>query len=75
MHAMQITIANTIGSTPGSLASARDMFLKVPVITDWQAITHSVNIMSNENLRYANRKQRQNDQALGQQILKKRASN
>jgi hypothetical protein len=53
MHAMQITVATTVGSTPYSLAFAQDMFLKVPLITDWQAIIHSVNIMSNENLQYA----------------------
>jgi hypothetical protein len=58
---MQTTIATTVGSTPCSLAFAQDMFLKVPLITDWQAITRSVNIMSNVNLRCANRKQRQND--------------
>jgi hypothetical protein len=34
-----------------------------------------VNIMSNENLQCANRKQCQNDKAPGQQVLKKRASN
>ncbi len=41
MHAMQTTIATIVGSSPGSLAFARDMFLKVPLITDWQAITHA----------------------------------
>jgi hypothetical protein len=41
MHAMQTTVATTIGSTPDSLAFARDVFLKVPLITDWQAITHT----------------------------------
>ncbi len=41
MHAMQTTVATTVGSSPGSLAFARDMFLKVPLITDWQAITHA----------------------------------
>jgi hypothetical protein len=35
MHAMQITVATTVGSTPGSLDFAQDMFLKVPLITDW----------------------------------------
>jgi hypothetical protein len=34
MYAMQTTVATTIGSTPGSLAFARDMFLKLPLITD-----------------------------------------
>ncbi len=41
MHAMQTTIANNVGSTPGSLAFAWVMFLKVPLITKWQAITHT----------------------------------
>jgi hypothetical protein len=41
MHAMQTTVATTIGSTPGSLAFARDMVYKVPLTTDWQAITHT----------------------------------
>ncbi len=41
MHAMQTTVATTIGSTPGSLAFAQDMFLTVPMFTDWQAIMHA----------------------------------
>jgi hypothetical protein len=41
MHAMQTTVANTVGSSPGSLAFVRDMLLKVLLITDWQAITHA----------------------------------
>jgi hypothetical protein len=34
MHGMQTTIATTVGSTPGSLVVARDMFLKLPLITN-----------------------------------------
>jgi hypothetical protein len=41
MHAMQTTVATTVGSSPGSVAFSRDMFLKVLLITDWQAITHT----------------------------------
>jgi hypothetical protein len=41
MRAMETTFATTIGSSPGSLAFAQDMFLKVLLITDWQAITHA----------------------------------
>jgi hypothetical protein len=41
MYAMQTTIATTVGSTTDSLAFAQDMFLKLPLITDWQAITHA----------------------------------
>ncbi len=68
---MQTTIAHTLGSTPGALAFARDMFLNVPLIADWQAIARTHEHHVNENLRCANRKQRQFDYAPGQQVLTK----
>jgi hypothetical protein len=71
MHAMRTTIATTLGSSPGALAFARDMFLNVPLIADWQAIAHTCEHHVNENLLCANRKQRQFDYAPGQQVLKK----
>jgi hypothetical protein len=71
MHAMQTTVATTLGSMPGALAFARDMFLNVLLIADWQAFARTHEHHVNENLRHANRKQRQYDYALGQQILKK----
>jgi hypothetical protein len=71
MHAMQTTIPTTLGSILGALAFAQDMFLNVPLIADWQAITHTREHHINENLRRANRKQRQFDYAPGQQDLKK----
>ncbi len=71
MQAMQTTIATTLGSTPGALAFARDMFLNLPLIADWQSIAHTCEHHVNENLQRANRKQRQYDYALGQQVLKK----
>jgi hypothetical protein len=47
MHAMQTTIATTLGSTLGAFAFARDMFLSMLLIADWQAIActceHHVN--------------------------------
>jgi hypothetical protein len=45
------------------------MFLKVPLIADWQAIACTFEHHVNENLRYANRSQF--DYAPGQQVLKK----
>ncbi len=53
------------------LLFARDMFLNVPLIADWQAITCTREYHVNENLLHANRKQHQFDYALGQQVLKK----
>ena len=51
MHAMRCTIATTIGSTPGSLAFSRDMFLNIPLIADWQSIAQRREHFINENLR------------------------
>jgi hypothetical protein len=71
MHALQTTVATTVGSTAGALAFARDMFLNMPLIADWQAIARTCEHHVDENLQHANRKQRQYDYALGQQVLKK----
>ncbi len=46
IHAMQTTVATTLGSTPGALAFAQNMFLNMPLIADWQAIHVLMNIMS-----------------------------
>jgi hypothetical protein len=43
----------------------------MPLIADWQAISHTCEHYVNENLHCANRKQRQYDYALGQQVLNK----
>jgi hypothetical protein len=47
------------------------MFLNMLLITDWQAIARTFEHHVNENLQCANRKRRQYDYALGQQVLKK----
>jgi hypothetical protein len=46
-------------------------FLNMPLIADWQAIARTCEHHVNENLQPANRKRRQFDYALGQQVLKK----
>jgi hypothetical protein len=70
-HAMQTAVATTLGSMPGALAFARDMFLNMPLIADWQGIAGTCEHHVNENLWHANRKRRQYDYASGQQVLKK----
>jgi hypothetical protein len=45
MHAMQTTVATTLGSMPGALAFAQDMYLNMPLIADWQVMCVIVNIM------------------------------
>jgi hypothetical protein len=71
MHIMQTTTATTLGSTSSALASARDMFLNMPLISDWQAIARTCEQHVNENLQCAIRKQRQLDYIPGQKVLKK----
>ena len=39
MHAMRVGIHTTLGSSPGNLVFNRDMFLNIPLIADWHAIT------------------------------------
>ena len=70
MHAMRSTVATTLGSAPGSLAFARDMFLNVPLVADWQTIARKREQHVNENLRRANQKRRQYDYAAGESVLK-----
>ncbi len=50
MHAMQTTVATTSGSTPGALAFARDKFLNVLLIADWQAIARNCEHHVKENV-------------------------
>jgi hypothetical protein len=71
MHAMQTTAATTLGSTLGALAFARDMFLNVPLIADWQAIAGNHEHHVNENLQCAKNRKQCFDYAPGQLVLKK----
>ena len=50
MHAMRTTVATTLGSAPGALAFARDIFLNVPPIADWHAIARLHQHLANENM-------------------------
>ena len=71
MHAMRSCIHTTLGGSPGSLVFNRDMFLNIPFIADWNAITQKREQLVNENLRRANKKRRRFDYAPNQKILKK----
>ncbi len=56
MHAVQTTVTTTLGSTPGALAFAQDMFLNVLLIANWQAIARTREHHVIENFQRANRK-------------------
>ncbi len=39
MHSMRAGVHSTLGSSPGNFVFNRDMFLNIPLIVDWHAIT------------------------------------
>jgi hypothetical protein len=71
MHAMRAGIHSTLGSSPGNLTYNRDMFLYIPLIADWHAITQRQEHSINENLIRENQKRRCYDYVSQQRILKK----
>ena len=72
MHVMRVGIHTTLGSSPGNLVFNRDMFLNIPLIADWHAITLRREHLINENLIRENQKRRRYDYLPQQRILKKR---
>ena len=72
MHAMRSSVHTTLGSSPGSLVFNRDMYLNIPLLADWHAITTKCEHVINENLRRENKKRRRFDYAIDQCVLKKK---
>jgi hypothetical protein len=72
MHGMRAGVHSTFGSSPGSLVFNRDMFLKIPLIADWHAITQRQEHLIHENLMRENQKRRGHDYAPQQLVLKKK---
>ena len=72
MHAMRVGIHTTLGSSPGNLVFNRDMFLNIPLIADWHAITLKREHLIHENLLRENQKRRRYDYVPQQRVLKKR---
>ena len=71
MHAMRAGVHTPLGSSPGSLVFNRDMFLNIPLIADWKAITMKREHLVNENLMRENNRHRQYDYQPQQRVLKK----
>ncbi len=58
MHAMRAGIHSTLVSSPGSLVFNWDMFLNIPLIANWHAITQKREHLIHENLIQKNQKRR-----------------
>jgi hypothetical protein len=72
MHAMQAGVHSTLRSSTGSLVFNRDIFLNIPLIADWHAITQRREHFIHENLMRENQKRRGYDYAPQQMVLKKK---
>jgi hypothetical protein len=72
MHAMRAGVHSTLGSSPGNLVFNRDMFLNIPLIANWHAITQRQKHLIHENLMRENQKRRVYDYAPQQLVLKKK---
>ena len=70
-HALRTSVHTTLGSSPGALAFSRDMFLNVPLASDWHAITQKREHLVNYRLERQNKKRRTYDYAPNQMVLKK----
>ena len=69
-HALRTSVHTTLGSSPGALVFNRDMFLNIPLMADWHAITTKREHVINENLRRMNKKRRRHDYIVGQKVFK-----
>jgi hypothetical protein len=72
MHTMRAGVHTTLGSSPGNLVFNRDMFLHIPLIAYWHAITQRREHLIHENLMRENQKRRGFDYAPQQRVLKKK---
>jgi hypothetical protein len=69
MHAMRARVHSTLGSSPGNLVFNRDIFLNIPLIADWHAITQRQEQLIHENLMRENQKRKGHDYAPEQLVL------
>ena len=68
---MRYNVTTALGSPPGALVYARDMFLNVPLIADWTTIAGRRKQLVQENMLKENMKRRSYDYKIGDKILKK----
>ena len=70
MNAMRCNVTTALGSPPGALVYARDMFLNVPLVADWTTIANRREQLIQEDLRKQNLKRVSYDYKVGDEILK-----
>jgi hypothetical protein len=71
MHAMRTGAHTSLDSSPGNLVFNRAMFLNIPLIANWHAITQRREHLMHENLMRENQKRRGFDYAPNKGYLRK----
>jgi hypothetical protein len=71
MYTTRATVHSALKTTPGAMAFERDMLLDIPLNADLQLIqTRRQQLITNNRLIVANRKQFSYDYAIGEEVLK-----
>lgn len=69
MHVTRCAVSRALGISPGALVFRRDMFLDLPIMVDLVKIQQRRQLMIDENLMRQNKKRRDFNYAVGQEIL------
>jgi hypothetical protein len=69
LHASQATIHCTVGMTPGGIVFNRDMFLNIPLLTDFHLLQARRQVVIDDNLQCDNQKRRRHDYQPGGECL------
>jgi transposase InsO family protein len=69
LHAACSTIHRTLGTTPGGIVFNRDMFLNIPLLTDFAILQDKRQTVVDDNLRRANQRRRHHDYQPGDECL------
>ena len=71
IHVTRCATSRALGVSPGALVFRRDMLLDLPIIVDLLQIQQKRQIMIDENLIRQNRKRREFNYSVGQEVLVK----
>jgi transposase InsO family protein len=69
LHATRSTIHRTLGMTPGGIVFNRDMFLNIPLETDFHLLQTRCQAIIDDNLRRSNNKHCHHDYQPGDEIM------
>ena len=69
MHVTRCAVSRALGISPGALVFRRDMFLDLPIMVDLVRIQQKRQMLIDENLMRQNKKRRDFNYAVGQEVL------